>query len=224
METIRTQVLASRKQMNTPCNNTLPSVSLEIRGWLTKWKDHSDIERVFSPSNWGYTAQNSTKAYFADCPTLQKFDEVYGEGNGEFWVYSQVMALFGSSSSKDVGVVDGIKIFSQSFAPQVRLYKLSELMLFFARYKAGRYDNSFSHFDARRIGNAFFKEFIPERSREIDYCEKRRLNNEVLARRELPPGYEIPSGYNTYTWYLETKKRAENGDLDAIERLKKPNT
>ena len=198
----------------------MPSVSLEIRGWITKWKDHSDIERVFSPSNWGYTVQNSTKAYFADCPTLQKFDEVYGEGNGEFWVYSQIMALFGSSSSKDVGVVDGIKIFSQSFAPQVRIYKLSELMLFFARYKAGRYDNSFSQFDARRIGNAFFKEFLPERAKEIDFLEKRKISEEALSRRELPPGFTIPDGYNSFSWYQETKRLAALGDLEAIERLK----
>lgn len=131
------------------------------------------------------------------------------------------MALFGSSSSKDVGVVDGIKIFAQSFASQVKVYKLSELMLFFSRYKAGRYDNSFSQFDARRIGNAFFKEFIPERSNEIDSFERKRINEEALTRRELPQGYIIPDGYNAYTWYIELKKRESNGDLEAINLLKK---
>ena len=95
-------------------------------------------------------------------------------------------------------------------------------MLFFSRYKSGRYDNSFSQFDARRIGNAFFKEFIPERQKEIDRCEKRKINEEALARRELPAGYTIPKGYNPYTWYLETKRRAANGDKEAIEKLKYP--
>ena len=95
-------------------------------------------------------------------------------------------------------------------------------MLFFSRYKSGRYDNSFSQFDARRIGNAFFKEFIPERQKEIDRCEKRKIIEEALTRRELPAGYTIPEGYNPYTWYLETKRRAANGDKEAIEKLKYP--
>lgn len=200
----------------------MPSANAESKVWLTKWKSPSDIERVFSPQNWGYTSKNSEKAYYADCPTLQKYDEYYGEGNAEFWIYGQVIALFGSSSSKDTGVVDGITVFSQSFASQVKIYKLSELMLFFARYKAGRYDNSFSQFDARRIGNAFFKEFIPERSKEIESCERKRKNEETLTRRELPQGYIIPAGYNTYTWYKEILKRADSGDEEAINLLKKP--
>lgn len=177
---------------------------------------------MFSPQNWGYTARNPEKAYYADCPTLQKYDEFYGEGNAEFWIYGQVIALFGSSSSKDPGVVDGITIFAQSFASQVKIYKLSELMLFFARYKAGRYDNSFSQFDARRIGNAFFKEFIPERSKEIESCERKRRNEEALNRRELPKGYIVPDGYNTYTWYKEILRRASSGDQEAINLLKSP--
>lgn len=200
----------------------MPNVSEKNKVWLEKWKDHSDIERVFSPVNWGYTAKYPTKAYYAECPTLQKYDEVYGEGNAEMWIYGQVLALFGSSSCKDVGVVDGIKIFSLSFSSQVKIYKLSELMLFFARYKAGRYDNSFSQFDARRIGNAFFKEFLPERNKEIDFCEKRRISEEALLRRELPYGYVIPEGYNSYTWYLEAQKRVANGDVEAIASFNPP--
>lgn len=189
---------------------------------MTKWKDPSDIERVFSPRNWGYVARYPDKAYSTNCPSLQQCDELYGEGNAELWVYAQILALFGSSSSKDPGVVDGIMIFAQSFAYEVRFYKLSELMLFFARYKAGKYDNSFSQFDARRIGNAFFKEFCIERAREIDRFEKKRICQEALARRELPKGYSIPEGYNPYTWYLEAKKRAANGDSEAIESFKSP--
>lgn len=131
METIRNLVQASRKQMTMPCSNTLPSVSVENKAWLTKWKDPSDIERVFSPTNWAYVSQNPEKAYFSNCPTIQKYDEVYGEGNAEMWIYAQVLALFGSSSCKDEGVAQGIGIFAQTFASSVQIYKLSELMLFF---------------------------------------------------------------------------------------------
>ena len=69
--------------MTMPCSNSLPSVSVESKAWLTKWKDPSDIERVFSPTNWAYVAQNPEKAYFSNCPTIKKYDEVCGEGNAE---------------------------------------------------------------------------------------------------------------------------------------------
>ena len=95
------------------------------------------------------------------------------------------------------------------FAQEVRQYKLSELMLFFARYKAGRYDNSYSSFDTKRIGNAFFKEFLPQRNAELDMAIRKHEQEESLRRRELPDGYVIPEGYNAYTWYLERKRRGE---------------
>lgn len=174
-----------------------------------KWKSRSDIERLFSPVHWGYTLQNAGKAYMADCPTLMQYDALYGIGSSCYWIELQVFGLYGASSSRESGIADGIRIFSQSFAQEVRQYKLSELMLFFARYKAGRYDNSYSSFDTKRIGNAFFKEFLPQRNAELDMAIRKHEQEESLRRRELPDGYVIPEGYNPYTWYLERKRRGE---------------
>ena len=67
-----------------------------------------------------------------------------------------------------------------------------------------------------------FSKSLFQRDKEIDRCEKRKINEEALAGRELPAGYTIPKGYNPYTWYLETKRRAANGDKEAIENLKYP--
>ena len=87
-----------------------------------------------------------------------------------------MLALFGSSSCKDEGVAQGIGIFAQTFASSVQIYKLSELMLLFSRYKSGRYDNSFPQFDARRIGNAFSKSlFQRDRKKLIDVKSERLM-------------------------------------------------
>ncbi len=90
-------------------------------------------------------------------------------------------------------------------------------MLFFARYKAGKYDNSFASFDARRIGNAFFKEFIPERNNELDAINRKRVQDEIENRRFIPP-----KGYSSLTWYNELKRRAESGDEEARKMLISP--
>lgn len=127
------------------------------QGLLMKYPNRSDVERAYAPNLWGYTLNNPERAYMAECPTLLIYDKLYGEGSSTIWIHIHVTALYGASPSKDKELVNSIAIFSETFSAEVRLYKLSELMLFFGRYKAGRYDNSYQSFDTKRIGNAFLK-------------------------------------------------------------------
>ena len=126
--------------------------------------------------------------------------------------------IIGASSKADKTLADSIGIFANTFAAEVRTYKLSELMLFFARYKAGVYDNSYATFDTRRIGNAFFKEFLPQRAAELAAIERDRATEAYLKSRELPEGYTVPEGYNPYTWYQE---RVRLGEIKSYGNLSK---
>lgn len=187
------------------------------KAWLQKWTTHSDVERQFSPAFWGYTAQNPERAYLADCPTLAEYGELYGKDHPGYWIRMQMTALFATSNNREKGTADGIMLFSEAFAAEVRKYKLSELMLFFSRYKAGRYDNSYASFDAKRIGNAFFKEFLKERVHEIDRAERARVQQQIEQRRFTPP-----EGYSSYSWYQELKRRAGQGDAEAAAMIAHP--
>jgi hypothetical protein len=214
MEHIKHLIQKSGLLTNRSSQTSLQSVSKEQAAWLTKWKSHSDVERQFSPNNWGYALSHPDKAYLAECPTLLSYERTYGEGVSADWIRLQVLTLYGSSNSKDIGIADGIKLFAQSFAQEVKNFKLSELMLFFARYKAGKYDNSYSSFDAKRIGNAFFSEFIKERNRELDRITREQVQSEIEERRFTPP-----DGYTSFSWYQELKRRASEGDTEAIRIL-----
>lgn len=177
---------------------------------MEKWKNPSEIEKAFSPRNWGYVSSNIEKAYLSDTPTLGSYSDCFGFENAKKWIHSQVLALYGMSGNKDEGVAEGLSFFSSSFASQTMNYKLSELMLFFSRYKSGKYDNSYASFDTKRIGNAFFFEFVKERKYEIDLIERKK----IIER--------IDENYRnsvTYEEYLEIKKQAENGDTEAQRRL-----
>lgn len=184
---------------------------------MTKYQSPSDIETLFSPAHWGYAMNNVEKAYNAECPTIFDYSEKFGFEYAAMWIRTQVMALYGSSSNREKGVADGIKLFCDSFTAQVKGFKLSDLMLFFGRYKAGMYDNSYSTFDARRIGNAFFKEFVPERNNELDRICSRRVQADIEGRRFIPP-----RGYTSLSWYRELRRRAESGDEEAINMLMSP--
>ena len=136
------------------------------------YPSHSDVSRAYNPAHWGYAAQNPAKAYAASCPALGEMDSLYGTGTAANWIDLQVSALFGASSKSDKALADGIGIFADTFAAEVRAYKLSELMLFFARYKAGVYDNSYATFDTRRIGHARTNTSRPANCPKDTPCQK----------------------------------------------------
>ena len=169
---------------------------------------------MFSSSHWGYALSNPDKAYTADCPTLHHIDAMYGESMSAKWVHAQVLALFGASSCKDEEIAKGISVFSKAFAGEVRNFKISEIMLFFARYQAGKYDDSYASFDLKRIGSAFWTKFLKERNYELDRIQ-RELNKEESDRNRFTP----PEGYTSWSWYQELKLRAEKGDKDAQNLL-----
>lgn len=186
---------------------------------MTRFQTFSQIEKVYSPVFWGHVIANPDKAYTSDTPTMNDCFDSFGEPEAALWINAQITALYGTSSNRDFGVVDGISIFSHSFAAEVRRFKLTELMLFFARYKAGKYDNSYASFDARRIGNAFFKEFLPERNRELDRITRELEQKRIEQRRFTPP-----EGYTSLSYYQEIKRRAAMGDPEAIKILKNEET
>ena len=177
------------------------------------------MSRAYNPAYWGYTANNPERAYTALCPLLGDMDAIYGPGTSANWIDIQVSALFGASSKADRALADSIGIFADTFAAEVRVYKLSELMLFFARYKSGMYDNSYATFDTCRIGNAFFKEFVPQRTQELAKLEQKMSTEAYLKSRELPEGYTVPKGYTPHTWYLERIRRGEIQSFGNLSRL-----
>lgn len=187
METrIGTLIQASKRPTNTPCAPCKNEWSDAAAAFKTSYPSPSDVERAYNPANWGYAAAHPAKAYEAHCPTLREMDAIYGSGAAANWIDMQVSALFGASSKADTELANSIGIFADTFAAEVRAYKLSELMLFFARYKAGVYDNSYATFDTRRIGNAFFKEFLPRRAYEVDMLERRRIEQEQERMQSTP--------------------------------------
>lgn len=212
MKAIGQLIAESRKQMPTHSPNSLTTTQT----WMKRYPTPSQIEQTFSPMQWQYASSNPERAYLADCPSLKQYSLTFGEKVAEKWIYMQVMALYGSSSNTDKGMADGIRLFAASFAKEASTFKLSELMLFFARYKAGKYDNSYYSFDTRRIGNAFFKEFIPERQRELDRITKEEEQRKIEERRFTPP-----EGYSSLSWYNNLKELASQGDQEAIKQLQK---
>ncbi len=62
-------------------------------------------------------------------------------------------------------------------------------MLFFSKYRAGMYDESYIQFSPKRIGNCFFSKFLPERNRMLA-----RIENEAQRERTEAFWDDVKSG------------------------------
>lgn len=164
------------------------------REWAEKNSCLSKLFANYSPANWHYLQKLGNEVYTRECAALGALRELYDcDDAPAAWIEVQVTGLFLSSSNANDTLLDGINLFANNFAESVGSYKLTELMLFFSKYKAGCYDNSYSTFDTRRIGLAFNKEFLPERNRAIARIEA--LQNTQNAGKE---------------WYNPAKNRGES--------------
>ena len=201
---------AERRQMPMCVQST--TTQLAERGiskaWLAKNQTFSALEARYSPKYWAYVAARPEEACTAECPALGALKDIYGEpGAAASWIDTQLTTLFLSSGCKDEGLASGISVFASSFAASAAPYKLTELMLFFSNYKAGKYDDSFAMFNPQRIGNCFFRKFLPERNAYIAKAEdeKRLAETEAMYRR-IAEGKTM--GYNEWQRY---KPWMENG-------------
>jgi hypothetical protein len=153
-------------------------------------------------------------------PTAIEVKNAYGIDFFKGWLLQQLYALFLTSRERDMSLITSIESFAGYFAAEVNQYKLSEIMLYLARYKAGKYDASYTSFDEKRIGYCFFHEFQQERSMELDKEFRKRSMEESLKRSELPDS--VPKGYTSLGWYNEIKRRASEGDEEARKYLEPP--
>lgn len=175
--------------------------------WLARNPTPVELLANYSPAYWAKIPQLGSEVYFRECPALGALAAIYrNHGVAASWIQAQVTRLFIDSSSADVARIEGITSFSENFAAVAAPYKLTELMLFFSRYRAGRYDNSYSAFDARRIGLAFHKEFLPERAREIAAAEAARRPQPDYRGAISREDYE---GADEFTMTLEIRNDSE---------------
>lgn len=125
------------------------------------------------------------RAYTWVCPSVAALADIYGRNCPLMWMDAQVTHLFLTSASRDAaGAEAQTRAFVEAFTGTSGAYRLSEMMLFFARYKAGVYGRSFALFDLRGVGQAFHQEFLPDRKRELATIEDKLLSRRMASMAE----------------------------------------
>lgn len=180
---------------------------------------------------WAELHATPSRAYNANCPTLKELAMLYDypikisnnsaddiTNLAEYWVRMQLVYLFTNSSCKDASLAKTIEPFARSFASEAKDFKLTELMLFFSYYMAGKLndDDSYVTFSTKRIGDAFRK-FRQVRDKQLLSLEREACNENISESVEYPTCFE-----NSLVWSQHIVKLAANGNVLANTLLMPP--
>lgn len=168
------------------------------RNYLGKNRTPQELMSKYTPERQAVIARNPSKVYESDSPTLADMRAMYGGEWANFWLENQLQNLneyVGCTKKMDVLQIEDTArvIIADSY-----FLKLSEVMLFLARLKAGRYGTFYGTVDPMTITTSL-QTFKSERIQELSKIEDRKRDEARQA--------EDRSGTMNYLEWLAYKKQ-----------------
>lgn len=174
--------------------STVQPVSVSRDGWLQtrhpRWGRTAEaLLSRFNPDVQRYCASNVERCFTGDTPTILEVRSAYSAATVDSWLDIQLADLVRFCGVKGKAefaqIIDPvIQVISDNFG----FLKLSELMLFFQQFKAGRYGRFYGSVDPMVITGALqqFLEFRSERLALIERARRRAdQERQQVERSEL---------------------------------------
>ena len=102
--------------------------------------------QAFNPSLQIGAARNPDRAYFGKAPTLGLLKKTYGDNAATMWLLPQLYDLCEYTGAKKMDVQQATML-AEVIAQQYGCLKVSELLLFFFRFKTGVYGRFYGTVD-----------------------------------------------------------------------------
>lgn len=185
-EVMKTTLPTSKSSQT--CSTTLPNSNnksvtaiMERFGYDLKafmMKVTPDAQQAF--------ARQPEIAVMGDYPTLTKVCQAYGSTASAQWLLPQIVDASLFVGAKNLDKRQQMQL-AQVIATEYRHLKVTELLLFFHRFKTGRYGHFYGSVDPMVITCAL-RTFIAERNELIArYEQQRREQEEEEYRKNHPP-------------------------------------
>lgn len=149
---------------------------------------------AFSPTRQMDMCKNTNDCFFGEYPTLAALNKNCGEGAAEAWLIPQLTDLFVFCGQQGDKIV--FKATAMMIAREYYFLKVSELMLFFYKFKAGAYGKIYGNikavdfmfclrqFATERV-DAYQKKESEEHLKLLDKYQRNAISyTEYLARKE----------------------------------------
>ena len=99
-----------------------------------KYPTFSKASAAYSTSLQPMLLADTEKAYSEKSPTLSDLERMYGYGSSSLWVKTQLLTIDFASSTKEGADENALNEFSGLFVSQYHYIKLTEFILFVARF------------------------------------------------------------------------------------------
>lgn len=175
--------MQQRQQGKSECRKPQSSCNdMPQKAELTSMYGTSDNFLVrFNPAaQQSITAQNTELCFFAGYPTLAKLRAGYGDKIPEMWLVPQLVDLSEYCGVKDKLSQRQLDDLASVIAGEFFYLKVSELLLFFRWFKAGRYGRFYGNVDPLVITTAL-RDFCTERAEIIDKHEREMASEQAKA-------------------------------------------
>ena len=118
---------------------------------------------TFNPDSAEKLVHDTDACYFGGAPTIAELNATYGSRTGAMWLVPQLYRLSEYCGVRDKLEGNALKECASILASEYPYLKVSEFMLFFHRFKAGKYGRFYGAVDPLVIAMAL-QDFIGERS------------------------------------------------------------
>lgn len=180
---------------------------------------------IYSPNHWDRILTSPERAVACPAPLLCELDPHYGADTSIRWLTMQLAHTYGLDIDADMKRARAMAAFAREFGALCRRRSLTEMMLFFARFRMGVDGGTFNGFDPRALGHAFNHSFLPalsairrtlsEREREAE----RRRQSALTPDGGRRPGAVSREEYEAMTDYDVTLLILRPEALAPLRRL-----
>ena len=155
---------------------------------MQRFGSEDDFMMKVNPSTQTAFGENPKTAITGDYPTLRDIDMAYGNGFSTEWVMVQIDNMSLHTGARNLTKEQQLEL-SRIIATEYRHLKVTELLLFFYRFKTGRYGRFYGSVDPMVVTCAL-RDFVEERNSMIDQYDQERRTKESEKGREGAITYE----------------------------------
>ena len=163
-----TDIQATNKSLPT-CSTTL-QLSTRAEAVKRKFLSEENFMLTVNPDTQSAFARKAEISVMGDYPTLTDINAAYGNNMAQKWLMPQLADLSLYTGAKNLTQRQMLQL-ANIISTEYHYLKVTELLMFFHRFKAGAYGQFYGNVDPMVVTCAL-RTFIQERSDIIARCEQ----------------------------------------------------
>jgi len=150
---------------------------------IARYGDRQTFLSKFNPDLQMRICKDKQLCFFGDAPVLSELNMTYGEMTATMWLIPQLYDLSEYCGCKEKLQGRPLEQCASVIAAEFFYLKVSELMLFFYRFKTGRYGRFYGAVDPLVITSAL-RDFIRERNDVIFLHDQQERERQLAESRK----------------------------------------